>query len=76
MKRMNINFEKNESKKRRNIFIIAYSALISLFFSAIFYGHYPSFGNTLNSVLFPAIIAVMVFNKRFNNKKIKQNLNE
>ena len=68
IKRMNINFINNESKKGKNIFIIAYSVLISLFFSAIFYGHYPSFGNTLNSVLFPAIVSVLILTKRLKNK--------
>ena len=75
-KDMNIIFEKNEFKKRRNIFFIAYSALFSLFFSAFFYGHYPSFGNTLNSVLFPTIIAILIVTKRFNNENKKQILNE
>jgi disulfide bond formation protein DsbB len=48
-----------EVKKLTRVFYIAYAILISLLVSGLFYGHFPSFGNSLNSVLFPAVISII-----------------
>lgn len=49
----------DKNRRIKNIFYISYSVLISLLVSAFFYGFYPSFGNTLNSVLFPVVISIL-----------------
>ena len=56
-----------------NIFFIAYSSLISLLVAGMFYGHYPSFGNTLNSVLFPALISIIFITKNYILEILKTN---
>ena len=55
----------NKTRKLKKIFYISYSVLISLLVSALFYGFYPSFGNTLNSVLFPVVISILFLPKNY-----------
>ncbi len=50
-----------------------FGLLASLIFSGIFYGHYPSFGNVINSSVFPVVIVIIfVFRKYiFEIKRVK-----
>ena len=41
------------------ILAITYAILVSLVVSALFYGHFPSFGNTINAAVFPPVLSVI-----------------
>ena len=44
--------------------LLANILLENLIFSGIFYGYYPSFGNVINSSVFPVVIVIiLVFRK-------------
>ena len=41
------------------LYYLVFSILISIFFSALFYSHYPSLGNTINSAALPASLSIL-----------------
>ena len=43
----------------RRVLSIAYGSLFGILVSAVFYSHFPSLGNTVNSIVFPASIAII-----------------
>jgi len=46
------------------ILSVSHAVLASIIVSALFYGHYPSLGNTINSAALPAALSVIVFVNR------------
>lgn len=48
----------NERRLKKQ-FDIAYGAIVSISISAFFCSHFPSLGNTLNSIVFPAAISLI-----------------
>jgi len=51
------------------ILAITYAILVSLVVSALFYGHFPSFGNTINAAVFPPVLSVIFLAHRRRNQK-------
>jgi hypothetical protein len=43
---------------------LAYAVLISLIVTGFFYGSFPSIGNTMNSIVFPVVVSIILILKR------------
>ena len=71
-----IIFNKKHYKKSFRFFYLSYAVFISLLIAGFFYGHYPSLGNTLNSVLFPVTISVILLYRTEAIKIIRNQKNE
>lgn len=48
-------------KELVGILSVSHAVFISIIVSALFYGHYPSLGNTINSVALPAALSIIFF---------------
>jgi len=58
IKFINLNLDKNNIELGR-ILSTSYAVLSSLLVAAIFYGFYPSLGNTINAAIFPPIFSII-----------------
>lgn len=73
------NFKKlrqiEDSKRITGIMSASYAVVVSIIVCALFYGSYPSLGNTINSAALPAALVIMHFISResisFKRKSIK-----
>ena len=50
----------DQSGQLARVAYIAYGVLVSLMFAGIPYGMFPSFGNVINSVVFPIVISIIL----------------
>lgn len=48
-----------KSKKLSRLLSIAYGSILGALVSAVFSSHFPSLGNTINSIVFPAALAII-----------------